>query len=260
MDHTDVCDSDEWFDDDYDIIEPEQNDDDGDNGHNMDEEPFDMLCIDNIVNDGIDDKTPMELITSQQHILYYVNALFNNCVDSGDKEIVEEIVRYLDWSCTVSKHLADSINQELPYVSMDTVINRSSYNFCDDTAQCKLFYSDEPARCKSHHYVHSLLYKDTTSLKNFFSHYITDKQKLGYEDSVNCRLSIKTLCYVSRHMANEIACIDYITKGNSAKKHCNNIVNRQKTQPSKKKIKKQEKQSNNITSSNRFSTLSIDCV
>lgn len=44
------------------------------------------------------------------------------------------------------------------------------------------------------------------------------------EELNNLYLSIKTICYVTRHMEKEISCVDFITKNNSETFHRNNPI------------------------------------
>lgn len=139
-----------------------------------------------------------------------------------------DIISYLKWISKSSKILAERIGQELYHVKADDNLQivRSSYNFCNSYLQCKKFYSrtEEPT-CTEHHYVHSLLKYDTDSVINFMNHMISNDLELNSENLNSLYLSIKTICYITRHMAKEISYIDHFTKKNSELFHKNNPFN-----------------------------------
>lgn len=169
---------------------------------------------------------------------------------------INDIIGYLTWLSNTCEFLAKRINQDvLEYIYEGTpTIVRSSYNFCTKYTQCKNFYSrHEKPTCKEHHYVHSLLKYDIDSVRSFLTYVINNHIEISRKnlansllkedmDSVrsfltyiinnpieiskecltNLFLSIKTICFVIRHMEKEISYIDYITKNNSEAFHRNN--------------------------------------
>lgn len=150
-------------------------------------------------------------------------------------EKVLDIIHFLRWISHCCQVLAERIKQEAIVYQPETVPNiiRSSYNFCAKNTQCKNYYNkyEEPT-CKEHHYVHSLLKHDVDSLISFLEYIVKNNKPLSDDDKNNIYLSIKTICYVTRHMAKEINYIDFITINNSELFHRNNPfeVNKRKIQ------------------------------
>ena len=140
---------------------------------------------------------------------------------------MKDFLDYLKWISKGSEVLAKRINQEMvPYTSdkVPTII-RSSYNFCRKYTQCQDFYNkNQMPTCTDHHYVHNLLKYDVDSIIAFLEYKISKAYHLTQDDYNNLLLSIKTICFVTRHMAKEISYIDGITRNNSETFHRNNPV------------------------------------
>jgi hypothetical protein len=215
--------------------------------------PFQMSECDNedstentkiIIVDDILDKDPnilssYEVMQYECHIAYFVQVLMegsngNNKIKSNksyDNELtfdkMQSIVEYLSWISFASEILAKKINQEVLVYNpeLKPSIVRSSYNFCTQYTRCKNFYSKhEIPTCKEHHYVHSLLKYDIDSVIIFLNYVVENKFTMTKEELNNLYLSIKTICFVTRHMSKEISYIDYITKNNSEAFHRNNPI------------------------------------
>jgi hypothetical protein len=155
---------------------------------------------------------------------------------------IKDIISYLEWISKSSEILANKIGQELliyqfsrvprdhaqseaPRDSRKPMIVRSSYNFCTKYTQCKNFYNkfDTPT-CREHHYVHSFLKYDVDSVITFLNYMITNNINLIRDDFNNVYLSVKTICFVTRHMAKEMSYIDFVTKNNADAFHRNNPI------------------------------------
>lgn len=145
-----------------------------------------------------------------------------NLEESIDK--LKDISNYLTWLYNTSNLLADKINQtKIINNHNHNYISRSSYTFCNKYTQCKNFYNlRELPTCKEHHYVHNLLSNDINSLIVFINNLIETKTLITKEIYNNIFSSVKTICYVTRHMSKEINYIHYITKNNSEIYHRNN--------------------------------------
>lgn len=196
------------------------------------------VCVDDILKIDPETSSSYELIQYECSIAYFVQVLlegstFVNKIKSPKVheneltyEKINSIIEYLSWISHSSEVLASRIKQELVFqdVSEDVpLIVRSSYNFCVQYAQCKSFYNKyETPSCREHHYVHSLLKFDVDSVINFLKYVIEKKYEITKDELNNLYLSIKTICFVTRHMAKEISYVDYITKNNSEKFHRNN--------------------------------------
>lgn len=140
---------------------------------------------------------------------------------------MKSILEYLKWISLSCKVLSKRINQEeiLFKPEYPPVIVRSSYNFCSKYTQCKKFYSKyELPICTEHHYVHSLLKYDIDSMIYFLDFVINHDSLLTKNEQANFCLSIKTLCFVTKHMSKEISYIHYITKNNSETFHRSNPI------------------------------------
>jgi hypothetical protein len=197
------------------------------------------ICVDDILTKNPNILTSYELIQYECTIAYFVQVLIEGSNNNNNNKIksiklydndltfdkMQSIVEYLSWISLASETLAKKIGQELlvhKAESKPTII-RSSYNFCTKYTQCKNFYSKhETPNCREHHYVHSLLKYDVDSVILFLNHIIKNNINMSKEEINNLYLSIKTICFVTRHMAKEISYIDYITKNNSETFHRNN--------------------------------------
>src|SRR5579872_1864642 len=145
---------------------------------------------------------------------------------------INDIITYLEWMSTASGLLAQRIKQEtvnyVPENPLNPSIVRSSYNFCTKNTQCKKFYCrNETPTCNEHHYVHNVLKYDIDSVVYFLKHVLSEEPMptpLADLDHLtqNLSLSIKTICFVIRHMSKELNCIDYVTKSNSEVFHRSN--------------------------------------
>ncbi|XWV26634.1 hypothetical protein QJ857_gp0427 [Tupanvirus soda lake] len=197
------------------------------------------ISVEDILTKDPNSLTSYELIKYECSIAYFVQVLMegstnNNkikSVKSHDSELtfdkMQSIVEYLTWISLSAETLAKRINQELLVYKPDPkpCIVRSSYNFCTKYTQCKNFYSKhETPNCKEHHYVHSLLKYDVDSVIVFLNYVIKNGLTMTKEELNNLYLSIKTICFVTRHMAKEISYIDYITKNNSETFHRSNPI------------------------------------
>jgi hypothetical protein len=185
--------------------------------------------------------TSNELMKYECSISYFIQELIDGSSANKTKmskatditfEKLQSVVEYLQWISKVSELLSNRINQELIIYNQNTLgdkhvpsIVRSSYNFCTRGTHCKNFYSKHQLpTCKEHHYVHALLKYDTDSVICFLQFLIQNNVCMSDEDLQNLCLSIKTICFVTRHMAKEISYIDNITKNNSDMFHRNNPV------------------------------------
>ena len=223
-----------------------------DNSESTDENK--NICIDDILKKNPDKLNAVEIMQYECSIAYFIQVLIESSIISPEedqeniktklerkfhpelarlsatnlnKEKIDTIIEYLQWISIASDNLAKRINQPILFRKPQDrpSIVRSSYNFCMKYTQCKNFYSkNELPTCKEHHYVHSQLRYDVESII-YFLRYVDDTGiKMTKEDLNNLYLSIKTICFVTRHMAKEISYIDYITKSNSETYHRNNPV------------------------------------
>lgn len=230
------------------------------------------IYIEDILNINMNDLNSNDLIQYQCSVAYFIQVLIEGTsinriktLKTHDKELtkdkITDVIQYLKWISNACTILASRINQEiLTYTPNKNTcvpsIIRSSYNFCNKYTQCKNFYSKhEIPTCKEHHYVHSLLKYDIESVINFLKFVVEHDVDMSKEHLTDLYLSIKTVCFVSRHMAKEINYIHYITKNNSETFHRNNPmeisrkknfikkprINTSKVQPNKKVNKYENK-------------------
>lgn len=208
------------------------------------------ICIEDIMKEDLTTLTTNEILQYECSMAYFIQALFegdsNNKLKSNKKydseltfEKICSIAEYLQWISDACSFLAKKIGQGLiPLKNTEPpTIIRSSYNFCSRQTQCKKFYSkhQEPI-CTEHHYVHSLLKNDIDSVIEYLNHVCRNKIIFTKENLDNVYMSIKTICFVTRHMAKEISHIDYITKNNSELFHRNNPADINKKKLSAKLI------------------------
>ncbi|AZL89541.1 hypothetical protein QKC54_gp0275 [Megavirus baoshan] len=199
--------------------------------------------IEDIIKKNHINTSSNELIQQQCSVAYFIQMMIESVtriksLDTNDSKLTSEkilsIIEYLQWISKTSGILANRIGQQLfNYIpDKNPIIVRSSYNFCLAFTQCKKYYSKhEIPTCREHHYVHSLLKYDVDSIINFLNFITKNKILLSDDETNNLYLSIKTICFVTRHMAREISYIDYITKNNSEIFHRNNPI-----ETSKKKL------------------------
>jgi len=155
--------------------------------------------------------------------------------DLIDFDKMSDIIEYLKWISNASKILAERIGQELiihDSSNSTPKIIRSSYNFCSKYTKCKNYYNfDDPTTqvtCNEHHFVHSVLKNDIDSIINYLTYALTNKIELSLENVNDFQLSIKTIGFVTKHMAKEIRLVDVKTMGNSELHHRNNIFKKTK--------------------------------
>lgn len=280
-------DLDNWFDDndaDVDIInnisessEPlEQNTDIiNRNNENTDSTSFNekttntkIYCVEDILNENPEKYPSYELIQYEYYIASFIQTLIDGTINHKIKsskiydnefnlDKLLNISEYLQWISKACAILANRIGQELIIYQAQEypAIVRSSYNFCTKNTQCKNFYNkDEKPNCKEHHYVHSLLKHDIDSVIHFLSHIIKNKSEMTDEYINNLFLSIKTICFVTKHMTKEINYINYVTLNNSETFHRNNPVEIKKKNFFKKNLEM------NIEFSPKTENVSKPCV
>jgi len=181
-----------------------------------------------IINQNLESYSSRELLILECVVILYVQSfLLSNEKNVLDTHKIAEFNIYFKWLSHCCGILADRIGQKiLIYYKKGTPrIVRSSYNFCLKNTQCKNFYSKLSApSCKDHHYVHSLLKYDIDSIVNYLDYTIEKNTTIIDDTYQNFCLSIKTLCYVLKHMEKELSYIDFITKGKSESFHRNNPV------------------------------------
>ena len=205
------------------------------------------ICIDDILNKDPSTLMSNEIILHECSISYFVQVLVEGStnknktykISSDDLTLdkLSTIIEYFQWISLASEVLAKRIGQELLVYNHDylglqernhnnkPLIIRSSYNFCTKNTQCKNFYSKQNTpSCREHHYVHSILKYDIDSVISFLTYITKNNLDMTKDEIDNLYLSIKTICFVTRHMAKEIRYIDHFTKNNSEYFHRNNPI------------------------------------
>lgn len=195
------------------------------------------ICVDDILEKDPNLLSSNEVMQYECTIAYFVQVLTEESIDklksdsfdcgelSADK--IKDIIGYYKWISISSDILSRRIKQEPIFNKFEErpTIIRSSYNFCTGYTQCKKFYSKhEKPKCKEHHFVHSLLKCDVDSVIAFLNYILENNIIMSISELNNLYLSIKTICFVTRHMAKEISYIDQITNNNSEFFHRNNPV------------------------------------
>ena len=187
---------------------------------------IECLYIEDIIEKNPADMTSSEILRCECSVAYFVQILIEEIINGATVSVTEEkntdILSYLQWISDMSGILSKRIGQK-PIDNCPGSITRSSYNFCPKYVQCRNFYNiDESPTCSNHHYVHSILKNDVDSIINSLK---IHKQNLytNKDYIIELSISINTICFVTRHMANELNYIDNITKNSSEKFHRNNI-------------------------------------
>lgn len=247
------------------------------------------IYVDDILTIDIENLSSHRIINYECLISLYIQTLMeelmqiktkninNNIkIENFTPELINYVIEYLSWISISCELLAKRIGQDI-YVHekiKNPSIIRSSYNFCPNYTHCNKFYCSDSLQqsntnlscnknisCKDHHYVHNLLKLDVDSLIYYLRHLISIKRKPKYEEFANIYSSIKTICYVTRHMVKEINYIEYFSRGKSEYYHKNNIYIT-KIKPYVSKIKETKiihTPTNAITQSyNKFSVLATN--
>lgn len=174
----------------------------------------------------------VELIQNQCNVAHYCQEFFEHINKYEiNNEMLNDLLIYLEWMYSVSSFLANLIGQQLiPFRSQKIpIITRSSYDFCEDYVACKNFYNEYPfATCKKHHYVHYLLNHDLSMLINFLKHVIDEQRFFSLQNINSMQISLRTICYVTRHMSKEITYIYEKRKNEYFKYHRNNDMEQKK--------------------------------
>jgi hypothetical protein len=192
----------------------------------------DDVCVDDIIKCNTENMPTVQLIRHQCSVIYFTRilientALFKQNEDENDREKLKSICEYLEWMSMTSFIMANKINQKIINYMHEPDkkphVIRSSYNFCGNNTRCKNFYNCQQITCREHHYVHAIVKHDIDSIISLIKYYLDSNEKMLEEDFNELHRSIKTICFVVRHMVKEISYIDYITKNNAEQSHRNN--------------------------------------
>lgn len=195
------------------------------------------IYVEDIIACKPEQLTITNIINHQHSLTFFIQSLLEgstidtiktrkNHDNTLSKNKIYDIINYLKWISNASLYLAKKINQPLLQYKSENKPNlvRSSYNFCQKYTNCHNFYCKnlEPT-CRDHHFVHSILKHDVDSIIYFLSNVLKNNIQMNNEEKNNLQLSIKTLCFVTRHMSREINHIDNITNKNPELFHRNNI-------------------------------------
>lgn len=268
--------NDENDEDDDKIIEDVDLEDDEINRNKNDITTTKKTIIEDIILKNVKNLTAYENIKYQYALSYIIQGILDKYINFEfglDQDKIIDIIEYLTWFSESSHELSKRIGQDVNNYDYNPEnkpeIIRSSYNFCEKNVFCKYFYirKGEPT-CKEHHYVHALVKHDVDSVLNFLKYAIKNKIKISKNDYNNIYLSIKTLCFVTKHMENEISRIDNSLKHDSELFHRNNPsefikkrtnIKKPTFTGSKNKIIKNSHPLDNkiyVSTNNRFSALS----
>jgi hypothetical protein len=163
-----------------------------------------------------------DILKCQAALAYFSQSLYESDVEnkSSTYHKLKDIQTYYQWITKSSEYLAKNINQTLSVIqnTKPNVLLRSSYSFCRNGYKCERFYNDHEITCREHHYVHNQVKHDADSLISFIG---TVERELSDDDFNNIYMSIKTLCFVIRHMFKEFSYINAMTNGNPQKYYRN---------------------------------------
>lgn len=121
-----------------------------------------------------------------------------------DTKTLKTLITYLEWIKRGTVVLSAKIGQNIKTKLSDSKKTvRSSYNFCGKYIHCNGFYGSDNITCCNHHYTHSLLYNDIESSIQYIKKIMINKD-VDKKIIEELRLSIKTICFVIKHMQNEL--------------------------------------------------------
>jgi hypothetical protein len=177
--------------------------------------------LDKIIKlDNFSEINSLELLQKQEVITNYLSKYSIQ----NTKLNFDFINTNIMWLSTVSKNLANRINQKINIHSKTkknkNSISRSSYKFCTFTSQCEYNYGSKKKSCCSDHYVHAYIYADLISLNQYIK---TKTINDGFiESNREITKCINTIAYVVRHMYDELknVCL-YQNKNNYENVHIN---------------------------------------
>lgn len=162
----------------------------------------------------------LELLKKQEIISNYLSKYFIQ----NTKLNYNFVNNCITWLLEVSKMLAKRINQKINTHTKNKKnknnISRSSYKFCSHSSQCEYNYGTKKKSCCSDHYVHTYVYADLASLKQYIeTKTIVDDNFESNREITKC---INTIAYVIRHMYDELrnVCL-YQSEENYEKVHMN---------------------------------------
>ena len=169
-----------------------------------------IICVDDIITKTPDASDVIGLLQNMCAVAYYTQVLLENTKCNADVlNFVSENVQWLSVSCY---SLAEKIKQ--PVCKMQKKSSRSSYNFCTRAHNCQDMYSAALPKCRQHHFVWGILYRDLCSIQNLIS----------IRAPINSiYLTMKTCCFVLRHSFIELCEIQVKYPAAYQQYHRNNL-------------------------------------
>ena len=144
----------------------------------------------------------LELLKMQELITNYLSKYFIKNTKLNYKFVINCISWLLEISKVLSKRVNQKIITHMKNKKNKNNISRSSYKFCTFNSQCEYNYGTKKKSCCSDHYVHTYIYADLVSLKQYIeTRAITDDNFESNREITKC---INTIAYVIRHMYDEL--------------------------------------------------------
>ncbi len=174
--------------------------------HNNDEE----ISIPSILNlNNLENEKEYSSLLLLKYEYYLSKYLFS--VVKNEKDF-NNVVLYLKKIIDICSILIKRFNQQVimnKKKNLSDKINRSSYKFCQKSAECNYYYDEYHQiknKCNSHHFVHNIIYNDMVSLLQFIEKNNNENNNLYIKEIFT---SINTINYVISHMYNELYTVDY---------------------------------------------------
>ena len=147
----------------------------------------------------------ISLLEYQNCIASHVRKLLKQDIDISEfNNNFDNFLNELNWLLNSSKYLSDKHGlvtfQHKKINTVDNVIPRSSYKFCNYNSDCEFNYNTRKFNgCYAQHYVHNMVYADLTAIKEYLDTGNLDKKHLD-----EIRKSINTISFVINHMYDEL--------------------------------------------------------
>ena len=144
-------------------------------------------------------------------VIKYLNDIKKtNYEENIDINLFFKKIQWIKNTCIVlaeNRLLNEVIYTTETYSKKTNCILRNSYNFCDNSYDCKYYYNQNSKykknnTCNKQHFVYNYIVCDINEIEKYIKS-IDDKKLLNFEEISK---SIKTLNFVIEHMRNEINC------------------------------------------------------
>ena len=196
-------------------------------------EEIDDNKINNILDQNIEAKSEYSLLCDckliTESLTKYLNDMKKEEYVNIDIKLILKRINWVKSFCilfTEKKKLNEITHATEHYQKKNYCILRNSYNFCDNSYDCKYYYSNsnkfkKDGNCNKQHFIYNYIVCDIYEIEKYINS-IEDKKLLNFEEITK---SIKTLNYVTEHMKCELDCRNKNMNSTINKVKKSNILN-----------------------------------